>query len=82
MGYCFLVLESPYPLSEGAINLKSIIVSIYLYLRTSKYLGHLATQKEIDRMQILHSDFYKMVFGSWENFEALMRSENYADLFQ
>ena len=57
-------------------------ILIYLYLRTSKRLEHLATRKEIDRLQILHSEFYKMVFGSWESFEALMRSENYVELFQ
>jgi len=57
-------------------------ILIYLYLRTSKRLGHLAMPKEIDRMQILHSEFYKTVFGSWENFEILMRSEGYAGLFQ
>jgi len=57
-------------------------ILIYLYLRTSKRLGHLAAPKEIDRMQTLHSEFYKTVFGSWENFEILMQSEGYAGLFQ
>lgn len=51
-------------------------ILIYLYIRTSKRLGHPAKQKEIDRLQMLHSDFYKMVFGSWEKFESLMRSNN------
>ncbi len=58
------------------------LILIYLYRRTSKRLGHLATPKEIDRLQILHTDFYKMVFGSWKNFEALIQSEDYAGLFQ
>lgn len=57
-------------------------ILIYLYLRTSKRLGHLATAREIDRWQILHAELYKMVFGSWESFEALVRSEDYAGLFQ
>lgn len=57
-------------------------ILIYLYLRTSKRLRHLATPKEIDRLQILHTEFYKMVFGSWRDFETLMRSEDYAGLFQ
>ena len=51
-------------------------ILIYLYSRTSKRLGHPAKQKEIDRLQMLHSDFYKMVFGSWEKFESLMQSNN------
>jgi len=57
-------------------------ILIYLYIRTSKRLGHLATKKEIDRLQILHSDFYKRVFGSWDSFESLMQKEYYAKLFQ
>jgi len=57
-------------------------ILIYLYLRTSKRLRHLATQKEIDRLQILHTEFYKMVFGSWEKFEALIQGEDYTGLFQ
>ncbi len=52
-------------------------ILIYLYLRTSKHLGHLASPRETDRLQILHSDFYKKVFGNWDNFQALMRSEPY-----
>ena len=55
-------------------------ILIFLYIRTSKKLRHLATRKEVDRLQTLHSDFYKMVFGSWESFEALMQRENYNDL--
>ena len=57
-------------------------ILIYLYFRTSKRLNHLATPKEIDRMQILHTEFYKMVFGSWEKFEALIQREDHAGLFQ
>jgi len=57
-------------------------ILIYLYLRTSKRLKHLATPKEIDRLQILHAEFYKMVFGSWEAFESLIQSKDYARLFQ
>jgi len=61
-------------------NIAQILV--YLYLRTSKRLGRLATQREIDRYQILHSQFYRMVFGSWERFESLVRSDNYAEFIQ
>ena len=57
-------------------------ILIYLYLRTSKRLGRLAMQREIDRYQILHSQFYKIVFGSWERFESLVRSDNYAEFIQ
>jgi len=50
-------------------------ILIYLYLRTSKRLGHPATQREVDHLQMLQSHFYKSVFGSWEKFESLMRPE-------
>ena len=51
-------------------------ILIYLYIRTSKRLGHSATRREIDHLQTLQSDFYKMVFGSWEKFESLMQNDN------
>lgn len=57
-------------------------ILIYLYFRTSKRLNHFATSKEIDRLQILHTDFYKMVFGSWEKFEALIQKDELSDIFQ
>ena len=57
-------------------------ILIYLYIRTSKRLNHLATPKEIDRMQILHTGFYKMVFGSWEKFEALILKDDHKGFFQ
>lgn len=50
-------------------------ILIYLYDRTSRRLGHPASQKEIDRMQLLHSNFYRLVFGSWKNFQAIMQSD-------
>lgn len=55
-------------------------ILIYLYLRTSNRLGRLATQKEVDRLQILHSEFYRRVFGSWDSFAGLMEGENYTGL--
>lgn len=55
-------------------------ILIYLYLKTSKNLGRWATRKEVDRMQILHSDLYAMVFGGWSAFEAIIRSEPYGGL--
>lgn len=55
-------------------------ILIFLYIRTSKRLGHPATRKEVDRLQTLHSEFYKMVFGNWENFEKLMQKDDYNNL--
>ncbi len=55
-------------------------ILIYLHRRTSKRLGHFASPKEIDRLQILHSELYTRVFGNWKNFESLMRSEESQDL--
>jgi len=66
------------PKKANRHNIAQIL--IFLYIRTSKRLGRLATKKEIDRLQTMHSDFYKMVFGSWDSFEALMKKENYKDL--
>jgi hypothetical protein len=57
-------------------------ILIYLYLRTSRRLGRLATRREIDRLQILHSDFYRAVFGGWARFESLIQSDNYVDSLQ
>jgi superfamily II DNA or RNA helicase len=57
-------------------------ILIYLYFRTSRRLKHLATPKEIDRMQILHTEFYKMVFGSWEKFKSLIQKDDHSGLFQ
>ncbi len=57
-------------------------ILIYLYLRTSNRLGRPATQKEVDRLQILHSDFYRRVFGKWDSFSTLMEGENYAGVLQ
>jgi superfamily II DNA or RNA helicase len=56
-------------------------ILIYLYIRTSQRLGHWASLKEINRMQTLHSDFYKLVFGNWESFQELMKND-YAKIFQ
>lgn len=66
------------PQKANRHNIAQILV--FLYIRTSKKLGRPATRKEIDRLQTLHSDFYKMVFGSWDSFEKLMQRENYNDL--
>jgi len=51
-------------------------ILIYLYRRTSKKLGRPATKKEVDRLQLLNSDFYKMVFGSWPEFQKIMVEED------
>lgn len=47
-------------------------ILIFEYYKTSRRLGYPASKKEIDRIQLLDSDFYKLVFGSWKNFEQLM----------
>ncbi len=50
-------------------------ILIYQYLRTSKRLGHQASRVEVDRYQILYSELYVMVFGSWNNFISIMRDD-------
>lgn len=47
-------------------------ILIYVYRKTSKALGRLATRRDVDRNQILHSELYRLVFGSWENFYSLI----------
>ena len=61
------------------INRENIAqILIYLYRKTSRHLGRPASRKEVDRLQFLHSDFYKWVFGSWKAFEKMMEKENKA----
>jgi superfamily II DNA or RNA helicase len=50
-------------------------ILIYLYKKTSRYLGRRATQRDIDMYQIIHSDHYRMLFGSWKAFEKLLSNE-------
>lgn len=52
-------------------------ILIYLYRKTSKRLGRPATKKDIDFGQLLHSEFYALVFGSWHKFQQLMADENF-----
>lgn len=49
-------------------------VLIYQYQKIANQLGHLPTRIEVDRSSILHSGFYRQVFGSWKAFEKLMAS--------
>jgi len=52
-------------------------ILIFEYRKTSRRLGHPASKREIDRMQLLDSDFYKLVFGSWKSFEELMANDEF-----
>lgn len=47
-------------------------ILIYQYQRYVRRLGRRPTRREIDRDLLLHSEFYKLVFGSWKRFEELM----------
>jgi len=51
-------------------------ILIYQYQKLARRLKHKPTPKEVDRNLILHSGFYKSVFGSWKKFESLVSSEN------
>ena len=50
-------------------------ILIHQYNRLSNSLGHAATAKEVDRYNLLGAGFYKTVFGSWDKFQQLLRSE-------
>jgi hypothetical protein len=47
-------------------------ILLHEYHKLSMKLGRLATKKEVDRYQILHSGLYELVFGNWRNFENLV----------
>ncbi|MEO8398297.1 MAG: DEAD/DEAH box helicase family protein, partial [Ignavibacteriaceae bacterium] len=46
-------------------------ILLYEYNKLSNKLGRLATKKEVDRYQILNSELYTLVYGSWKNFECV-----------
>jgi superfamily II DNA or RNA helicase len=50
-------------------------VLIYQYHRLQRRLQRNPTRKDIDRNLLLHSDFYKLVFGSWKRFEEIVAAE-------
>lgn len=43
-------------------------ILIYTYYRTCRRLGRLASRRDVDRQQLLHSELYDLVFGSWSGF--------------
>ncbi len=47
-------------------------ILIYQYSKLARRLGHAPTRKEVDRNLLLHTQFYKLVFGSWNKFEMLV----------
>lgn len=51
------------------------IILIYQYAKTWRYLKRRPIKRDIDRHQLLHSDFYKSVFGSWREFEQVISAE-------
>lgn len=61
------------PSHATRFNIAQIL--IYEYLKLCKRLNMLATKKEVDRYQILNSELYEMVFGSWRNFDYLTRED-------
>ena len=50
-------------------------ILIHQYLKLACRLEHKPTRNEVDRNLLLHSDFYKSVFGSWKKFEELISDE-------
>jgi superfamily II DNA or RNA helicase len=51
-------------------------ILFYQYRRLERQLGHRPSRREVDRYQILHSDFYRLVFGSWANFERIVSASD------
>jgi len=50
-------------------------ILIHQYLKLARRIGRKPNRKDVDRNLLLHSDFYKLVFGDWENFEKLINDE-------
>ena len=50
-------------------------VLIYQYHRLRRRLRRDPTSRDVDRNLLLHSEFYKLVFGSWKRFEQLVALE-------
>jgi superfamily II DNA or RNA helicase len=48
-------------------------ILIYEYVSLMRYLKRKPTAKDIDRCQSLDSSFYRLVFGSWEAFESVVK---------
>lgn len=46
-------------------------ILLYQYERLRKRLGRSPTKREVDRASLLDSQFYSLVFGSWERFQLI-----------
>jgi len=51
-------------------------ILIYHYQRLARSLGRKPTAKDVDRYQLLDSSFYRAIFGSWGQFQAIVQSES------
>lgn len=49
-------------------------ILLYQYKRLKRHLGRKPTKKDVDRSCLLHSLFYRDVFGSWKKFEEIVSS--------
>lgn len=54
-------------------NIRGILY--YQYLKFAKKLQRKPTRTDINRNFLLNSDFYKNVFGSWQEFEKLVNED-------
>jgi hypothetical protein len=45
---------------------------LYQYYRLRRRLGRKPSRRDIDRNCLLHSQFYRDVFGSWRRFETII----------
>lgn len=50
-------------------------ILVYHYQKLARYLRKNPTRKDMDRISILPSSLYVMVFGSWSNFERIMKEK-------
>ena len=54
-------------------------ILLYQYQRLARLLHSTPTKRDVDRNCLLHSDFYREVFGSWKAFEAIAASSLIVD---
>lgn len=51
-------------------------ILLYQYQKLAKRIGHLPSRLEVDRNLILHSKFYRQVFGTWTKFLKLFEERS------
>jgi superfamily II DNA or RNA helicase len=51
-------------------------ILLYQYRRLQRRLGRRPTPKDLNRNCLLHSQFYRDVFGSWKRFEEIVLAES------